>query len=437
MFKAGFSRVDITPPLGEHLAGYFSVRLAEGILDPLYLNALAMNDGEKTVIIITTDCLSIMEVFATELRNLISNETGVPADNIMITALHQHTSFRLGVWPWTGSMDNKAYLAMLWRKYVDVAKMAISDMAEASVNTAIAETAEPISFIRRFKMKDGSTKTNPENLDPNIDHPIGDADNNVRLIRFKREGKKDIAFVNFSTHPDVIGGKKWSADWPGFVRTMVENDLGDVHCLVANGAQGDSNHCNRYIPEENGGYEWSRHMGRVVSDTVIDIWNKTVEHKDTQLFSEVKMVFNRTNTDGIERVEECIQMDKDYWAGKLDGPNKPNATTMGEVRRIKNIRQETIYQKIPVTVMAVGDIAFVGYGGEPFTEYATNSRAFAPEMFVITCGLANGQQGYLPTKNAFSEGGYEARSSRFTPELPEQLQGAAKEMLDKCNIYKK
>ena len=367
MFKAGFSRVDITPPLGEHLAGYFSVRLAEGILDPLYLNALAMNDGEKTVIIITTDCLSIMEVFATDIRNLISKETGVPADNIMITALHQHTSFRLGVWPWTGSMDNKEYLAVLWRKYVDVAKMAINDMAEASVNTAIAETAEPISFIRRFKMKDGSTKTNPANLDPNIDHSIGDADNNVRLIRFKRDGKKDIAFVNFSTHPDVIGGKMWSADWPGFVRTMVENDLGDVHCLVANGAQGDTNHCNRYIKEENGGYEWSRHMGRVISDTVIDIWNKTVEHKDTQLFSEGKMVFNKTNTNGIERVDECIQMDKDYWAGKLDGPNKPNATTMGEVRRIKNIRQETIYQKIPVTVMAVGDIAFVGYGGEPFT----------------------------------------------------------------------
>ena len=436
MFKAGFSRVDITPPLGEHLAGYFRVRLADGILDPLYLNALAMNDGEKTVIIIATDCLSIMEVFATKIRELISSETGVPADNIMITALHQHTSFRLGVWPWTGSMENESYLEILWRKYVDVAKMAIDDMKEATISTAIQETSEPLAFIRRFKMKDGSTVTNPRNLDPNIDHPIGDADNNVRLVRFTRKDAKDIAFVNFSTHPDVIGGLKWSADWPGFVRTYVEKDLGDVHCLVLNGAQGDSNHVSRYIAEEHGGYEWSKHMGRVISDTVVDIWNKTTEHKDTQLFSEIKMVYNKTNTDGIERVEECQQMDADYWAGKLDGPNKPNATTMGEVRRIKNIRQETICQKIPVTVMAVGDIAFVGYGGEPFTEYATNSRAFAPEMFVITCGLANGQQGYLPTKNAFDEGGYEARSSRFTPTLPEELQGAAKEMLDKCNIYK-
>ncbi|MBQ2866260.1 MAG: hypothetical protein IJE90_07090 [Clostridia bacterium] len=437
MFKAGFARLDVTPPLGSDLAGYFSVRLAEGILDPIYLNAVAMNNGEDTLIIITSDFLSIMEVFATRIRNMISKATNVPADNIMITALHQHTSIRLGVWPWTGSMEDEDYLSILYKKYVDVARMALSDLSDAEIYTAVRETREKLSFIRRYKMRDGSTVTNPGKLNPNIDHPIGEADNNVRLVRFKRAGKKDIAFVNFSTHPDVIGGKLFSADWPGFVRRFVERDLGDVHCLVANGAQGDTNHIDTGTADEQGGYGYSEHMGRVISDTVIDVWDKCERHFDTQIFSEVRMVLNRTNTDGFERVEECRKLDEDYWSGKLDGPNKPNATIMGEARRIKNIPYETICQKIPVTVMAVGDIAFVGYGGEPFTDYATRSRAFAPEMMVITCGLANGQQGYLPTKNAFEEGGYEARSSRFTPTLPDELQGAAKEMLDKCNIYKK
>ena len=334
-------------------------------------------------------------------------------------------------------MEDEHYLNILYRKYVDVAVMAIDDMAEAALTTAIQETAEQLSFIRRYKMKDGSTVTNPGKLNPDIDRPIGEPDNNVRLIRFKREGKKDIAFVNFSTHPDVIGGLYFSADWPGFVRRFVEKDLGDVHCMVVNGAQGDTNHLNTNIVEEQGGYEFSEHMGRVIADTVVDIWDKTELHTDTQLFSEVQMVYNLTNTDGIERIEECTKLTEDYWAGKLDGPNKPNATVLGEARRIKNIRQETVYQKIPVTVMAAGDVAFVGYGGEPFTAYATESRAAAPEMFVITCGLANGQQGYLPTRDAFAEGGYEARSSRFTPSLQDQLVGAAAEMLNKCNKYKK
>ena len=437
MLKAGFARLDVTPPLGSDLAGYFSVRLAEGILDPIYLNAVAIGNENSTIVIITSDFLSIMEVFATRIRNMIAEATGIPADNIMITALHQHTSIRLGVWPWTGSMEDENYLNILYKKYVDVTRLALRDMSDAKMCTAVQETAETISFIRRYKMKDGSTVTNPGKLNPDIDHPIGEADNNVRLVRFKREGKKDIAFVNFSTHPDVIGGKLFSADWPGFVRSFVERDIADTHCLVANGAQGDTNHVNTGIAEEQGGYGYSEHMGRVIADTVIDVWDKTTEHTDTQIFSEVRMVLNRTNTDGFERVEECRKLDEAYWSGKLDGPNKPDATIMGEARRIKNLPYETICQKIPVTVMAVGDVAFVGYGGEPFTEYATRSRAAAPEMTVITCGLANGQQGYLPTESAFSEGGYEARSSRFTPTLPHQLLEAAGEMLDKCNIYKK
>ena len=73
MLKAGFARLDVTPPLGSELAGYFSVRLAEGILDPIYLNAVAIGNGEDTIIIITSDFLSIMEVFATRTTNLSSS----------------------------------------------------------------------------------------------------------------------------------------------------------------------------------------------------------------------------------------------------------------------------------------------------------------------------------------------------------------------------
>lgn len=436
MFKAGFSRVDITPPLGSNLAGYFSTRLAEDILDPLYLNALAFTDGESTNIIITSDFLSVMEVFATPIREMVSKRTGVPADNIMITALHQHTSVRIGCWPWTGSMEDPNYLALLYAKYCDVAQMAISDMSDATVNTATAETAEKVAFIRRFRMKDGSTKTNPDNMDPNIDHPLGNADNNVRLIRFKREGKKDIAFVNFADHPDVIAGKKISADWPGFVRTYVEAQIDNVHCIIANGAQGDVNHVDRFIPEFHFGYEWSKHIGQVITDTVKEIWEKTEQHTDTHLFSEIKMVYIPTNTSGLEDKDELLEYKRRYDAGELP-EEEEDIAKLAKAGRVADLPMMPICQKLPVTVMGIGDIAFVGFGGEPFTEYAEVARASAPELYVITCGLANGQQGYLPSVAAFAEGGYEASNSRFASNGAEMLQSAAKELLDKHNAYKK
>ena len=49
MIKAGFSRVDVTPPLGTFLSGYFSDRYAKGMIDPLYLNSVALSNGENTV----------------------------------------------------------------------------------------------------------------------------------------------------------------------------------------------------------------------------------------------------------------------------------------------------------------------------------------------------------------------------------------------------
>ena len=59
MLKAGFARVDITPPFGTPLAGYYEMRYADGILDPVYLNAVALGNEEERILLITADVLMI------------------------------------------------------------------------------------------------------------------------------------------------------------------------------------------------------------------------------------------------------------------------------------------------------------------------------------------------------------------------------------------
>ena len=433
MFKAGFARADVTPPLGTELAGYFSKRVSNGVLDPIYLNAVAYGDGKTTNVIIAGDFLSIMEECATPIRKQISETVGIPTGNIIICALHQHTSGRLGVWPWTGSIEDEKYLDVLHRKFCDVCRMALDDMKDAVPSVAARETGEQLSFIRRFKMKDGSTKTNPGFLCPDIDHPIGEPDNTVRMIRFKRAEGGDIAFVNFMTHPDCIGGLKFSADWPGFVRRYVEKDMPGVHCIVTNGAQGDVNHWNPDKPEPfDGGqsYRQSGHIGRVIADTVEEMWNDTSDREEGPIFSEVEIVMtpsNRSDADMRDYYEKVVREN-------AEGIKKYSATVLGKARRILNLDRTPLELQIPVTVQGFSDIVFVGFGGEPFTKYATNMRAAAPESFVITIGLCNGQQGYLPNEDAFEEGGYEADSSRFTKSLPSDLQGAAVRLLKKYNV---
>ena len=429
MLKAGFSRVDVTPPLGTYVAGDFSERYSKTVLDPLYLNALALEvDGEK-VLIIACDFLYIKMNYSDEIRAIISKRVGLPVENIMICSLHQHSSIRIGE-PVTNNnvLTDYAYLDVLNRKFGDVAVMALDDLSEAQLGSAIRETDEKIAFIRRYVMKSGAIETNPIGRYQEVERPYYDADNNVRLLRFKREGKNDIALVNFSTHADVIHKHLNSADWPGFARKFVEKDLEGVSCILTVGVQGDSNHADFTIPEYKDGYEHCQHMGRVIADTVIKMWDNTESRFVDKITSEVEIVYNKTRTDGEENYEEAVKLLDDHYSGRVKGTNY---TLLGNAARIKNLRNQTIYRKVPISVINLGEIGFVGYGGEPFTRYAENVRKACPDRFIIASCCTNGGEGYLPIKEAFDEGGYEAGASVFTPTIEEECTAIAVKLLNK------
>lgn len=430
MLKAGFSRVDVTPPLGSYVSGYFHDRYAKGIIDPLYLNAVAVSDGEDTALIITADFIGIGEEIATELRKKISDTTGVKPNNIIISALHQHTAICVRRFE-TGSNDfifDTGFVDVLYRKFCDVSKMAVDDMSEARLGLAEMQALEQIAFIRRFLMKDGSIVTNAK-FGEGIDHPLGEPDNTVRLLRFVREGKNDIALVNFSTHPDVIGGEYFTPDWPGYTRNYVESDIEGVSCILVNGAQGDSNHLDHNLPYRNHGLEYSKHMARVIADTVLKIWDKTEVCDGIKVSGSVDFVYQQTRTDGSEFYDECAVKLSAYREGKLDKAELSFVGGPGGASRIVRMRTDPLFKKVPVSVVSLGKINFVGFGGEPFSHYATAVRDALPEKYIIAMCCANGYEGYLPTKSALLEGGYEANSSSFRPSLEEDCVNLAVQMI--------
>ena len=435
MLKAGFARLDMTPPFGTPLAGYYEMRYADGVRDPIYLNAIALNDEENTIVIITADVLMVRMDVCDMLREMISERIGIPADHIMINSLHQHTSLRIGGKVGKGSavVSDANYLNVLYRKFCDVAQMAVNDMADATYSIGVKHATEDISFVRRYFLKDGRLMTNPGGYTPDqIDRSAARSDNDVRLIRFNREEKPDIALVNFACHPDVIGGTKVSADWPGFVRRYVEEEHEDTHCILMNGFQGDTNHYNFFIGKEGRGkgYKHSQKMGRVIADTVNLMWNETEAQDEYKIYAEMRTVFNKCSTRGEEHYAECKAFNDRYRAGDYSIKQTESGISLAEACRIAVIPEQPVYHKIPITVLGLGKVAFFGLGGEPFTEYGYIVREKLPEKFIITATCANGGEGYLPSKLAFDQGGYEVISSHFTPSLEEDVMSASFEMLN-------
>jgi hypothetical protein len=331
----------------------------------------------------------------------MAEKAGVPAERILITSLHQHTSIyvgdRIGDAEDYALITDSVYLKLLERKLCDVARMALDDRSEARLFTDERQAIEPLAFTRRYFMQDGKLRTNPST--DKYGFPVRRAeepDNTVRLLRFVREGKKEIVLVNFSTHPDVIGGKKFSADWPGFTRRFVEKDHPEVSCICCVGCQGDSNHVDFFKPKEERfpkgvGYAHSEYMGRVIADTVTALLEKeTTEHTADAIFGEVSLIYNKTNTEGEEYYGEAVQYMKDYDAGEP----KPTAHINDVAMAMRTVRLHTaqIRRPVPVTLLALGDVCFVGFGGEPFTNYGTAARALAPDKTVFCSCCANGYE---------------------------------------------
>ncbi len=240
--------------------------------------------------------------------------------------------------------------------------------------------------------------------------------------------------VGFQTHPDTIGGCRVSADWPGWVRRLTEKALEaeGVHCILVNGCQGDTNHFDVSDP---GPYpkepveKWQKISKPIAEEIVkkaLALWDQGTESPEGPISGEVTIHPIRTNLEGLDRIEEAKALHKKVVAGE---PTGLNMAEKGEVRRIANMENYTLFQKVPVTMVAFGKIAVVGYGGEPFTEYADVLREAYPDMTILTACNCNGAQGYLPSEKAFEEGGYEARTTNFTPATPSLLQGEAKAKL--------
>jgi hypothetical protein len=90
-FQVGLAEIDITPPVGYRMDGYFYERLNTGQRDPLKAKAVVFRQGETRGALVVCDLIGVPQTLTNEVRTLVSARTGIPAANIAISATHSHT----------------------------------------------------------------------------------------------------------------------------------------------------------------------------------------------------------------------------------------------------------------------------------------------------------------------------------------------------------
>ena len=437
---AGFARADITPPLGVPVVGYFEERFAKKILDPLEASALAVSDGENTAVLIAADLLGIEgTAFSSALRSRIASAAGIADNAVFLHCTHTHTG------PGAGVADEgrchlfdgtSEYNELLAESLSNVAKMAVADMVPASLAYGRVE-AKRISFVRRYRMKNGTIRTNPGVNNPDIDSPLGTPDETVQVVRIRREGKGDIAVLNFATHPDVVGGEVISGDWPAFARRTFERAEPGVSCIFFNGAQGDVNHvCTDSRPGEreglapdfddvDRGYEHAQHMGRTVAAAALSVWGKCVPLPSGRVRFDVKNVSvpsQRPSPEELPQARRFVALHGEGRDEEIPFSGMELTTVVAEAGRMLSLENGPDFFEMPVSAVSIGDsLAFTGVPGEPFTEIGRGVKTASPFAVTLFSCLTNGSCGYFPMKSAYSEGGYEARSSIFGSSVADDI----------------
>ena len=132
--QAGFSRVNVTPMMGIPMRGYFKERFAEGVLDDLEINALALACGETKMLLMTLDCCGVATPVYKVFAENISKATGLPVDAIAIHATHSHTAGSFGF-----DAENeltREYTEFVNKRFVDAATFALNDLKPAKMGWA-------------------------------------------------------------------------------------------------------------------------------------------------------------------------------------------------------------------------------------------------------------------------------------------------------------
>ena len=439
--QAGFARVDVTPMLGIGLAGYYVPRKAEGILDPLQINALALGCGDEKVVLMSIDhCGIVKEVFNPMIDHVCA-ATGLPREAVYIHSTHTHTGPFLNVNP-TDPLEIE-YAQFVTRKFADAAQLALADLKPAKMGYGIG-LAPNIAFVRRFRMKDGSVRTNPGVDNPDILHPIGDVDERVNVLRFDRV-EDSLVLVNFGNHPDVVGGCRISADWPGFVRSTVETVLDNTNCIFFNGAQGDVNHVNVHprggylndmfmdFDDVARGYKHARYMGRVVTGGVLQAYDKVkYVNVDAIRFAQ-KFIEVPANLPAAAELPEAHHINHLHNEGRdseLPYSGMMLTTVVADAARKVRLEHGPDSFRMPLSCVAIGPVAMFGIPGEPFTGVGRALKeAEGYELVLPTCNT-NAKEGYFPMLECYEEGGYEAGSSNFKAGVAELIIESGLELLE-------
>lgn len=433
--EIGMAEVDITPPVGYRMAGYFDERFSTGIHDPIKAKAIIFKQGTEKMALVFCDLVQVTFPISAPARDRAAQVCDIPKQNIAILATHSHTGplfddvrntfFHDTAVAKNGKDEHQTieYCPFCADQIVKALQQANASLAPSHLRVGIAQQ-KGLPFNRRSIMKNGKVGWNVGFNNPNFVRPAGPVDHDVGILEVLHGEKPIGGLTVFAMHADCTGGTEFSADYPYTIQETLRKVLGpDYISAFGAGTCGNLNQINVHTNEDFKSIAAAARYGRMIGQTVLDDLPK-LETVTPNIAARSKTIVADLQKPTLENIEKGRRLLPDLGTDKVDFYSK--------VRLVKAVDLERRGNQLPMEVQAFrlsDDTALVTLPAEIFVEFGLNIKKHSPFKNTMVMALANDRPCYIPTIEAFKQGSYEPENSRVVPGTGERLTDVAIELL--------
>lgn len=408
--RAGYSKVEITPGWQLELAGYgyYLHRALQGVHDPLWARALAMESNGRASLLISCDLVGLGEPLVARIKKELSSSTGIPEDAVMLCCTHTHSGPATAFLRGCGQVDPR-YVDWLYPQILQSGLDAFSQMSGVESISWHESPVEGVGFNRVYG-------------------DAGPVDPNVRTLMIRRADTRPVMIVNYACHPVANGRNDMvSADFPGCAMRTIEEH--GIDCLYLSGFCGDID------PLGPRDYQVIEAHGATIAGAALEGIFSAELLPGNELRSGVKHVRLAYDVPSAPELLDELRTARD---GLESDPH--DIVSVVNVSWVTDALAETAKPEFNPTVdtciqaIALDEVVLLGFPGEVFTALGLEIRRRNPQVKLMTVNTANDAVGYIPTADEFARRGYASHAAARIYGTFTFLKGFGESMMEDADV---
>lgn len=387
--RAGFARVEITPPAGERpeMMGFgpFLGRTALEVLHPIHVRASYLEDARGgAALLLSFDLCGLCEDLAEAIREAAGESAGLDAKQVVAGCTHTHSA--PSVMPIVG-----------WGEFHEPTARRLPRLAAQAARAARAAAA-PVCLEAGKAPLDSFTWNR-------VYGPNGPRDVEVRVLAFRAATSKRLLglWAYYSCHPVLLCEqcRVISSDFCGIAMQALEERNAGAVCSFLQSYCGDINPVLAHMRQERSIVHLAHFAGRfrvAVGEAVrsaVAAAEGPVAAASPKLRLPVSVLDDATIAGFVADAE----------LGRRDAGWKKLAaisTQLLKVEAARLRRQKEPSRSVPVAALRVADYTLVFHPFEMFTQIGLDIRQRLGFDNTWVVGYANGYEGYAPTADRFA-----------------------------------